>query len=414
MAAKRIMIVEDDGVIALQIKNALVRMGYLVPMSAISGEKAIEGAPEARPDLVLMDVRLAGKMDGVEAARQLRALYDIPIIYLTAYSDDELLQRAQETEPYSYLIKPFKERDLQAAIEMTLYKHEMDRKLRESEELYRLLFEHCGDAIMLESVGGQLLRANPAACRMFGYTEEELIQAGKAGVLGPDDPRLHAALTQRANTGIFKGELTYVRKDGTSVHCEVTSLIFEDSHGKSMTCTIIHDITERKMAEQALNRAKAELEIKVKERTSEVAAKAHELEHFNTALKTLLKQREADKEELEESLLTNVRNLIVPYLEKLKMTRLRHDQAICVSILESHIADIISPFVRRLSQNFERLAPAEIRIAKMIRDGKTTKEMANLLHLSEFTVQKHRQRIRAKLDLRNNKINLRSYLETLQ
>lgn len=126
----KILVVEDESIVALEIKRRLQNLGYMVPAVASSGEDAINKASLTFPDLILMDIMLKGDMDGVEAARQIREKFDIPVIYLTAYSDDETLDRAKETGPYGYILKPFEESDLHASIEMALSKHKMEKGSR--------------------------------------------------------------------------------------------------------------------------------------------------------------------------------------------------------------------------------------------------------------------------------------------
>ena len=116
-------------------------MGYQVLGIVDNGEEAVEKAGETTPNLILMDIVLKGEMDGIEAAQEIRERYNIPIIYLTAYSDEKTLQRAKVTEPFGYVLKPFEDREIQSAIEMALYKHQMELKLKESEEKYRKLIE---------------------------------------------------------------------------------------------------------------------------------------------------------------------------------------------------------------------------------------------------------------------------------
>ncbi len=136
-----IMLVEDEIIVAADVKYRLENMGYDVSGIVDTGEEAIEKAGEKRPDLILMDIVLKGEMDGIEAAQRIREDYDIPIIYLTAYSDEKTLQRAKVTEPFGYVLKPFEDREIQSAIEMAIYKHKMEQKLKESEEKYRKLVE---------------------------------------------------------------------------------------------------------------------------------------------------------------------------------------------------------------------------------------------------------------------------------
>jgi CheY-like chemotaxis protein len=130
MAKARIMIVEDEAIIATAIKMDLQDMGYEVTSIVHSGEKAVSEAKKEKPDLILMDIALAGEMDGIEAAEKIHFFSDIPIIYITAYSDEEMVKKAKFTEPYGYIIKPAKERDLRISVEIALYKHkmEMERK----------------------------------------------------------------------------------------------------------------------------------------------------------------------------------------------------------------------------------------------------------------------------------------------
>ncbi|SMC96253.1 CheY chemotaxis protein or a CheY-like REC (receiver) domain [Desulfocicer vacuolatum DSM 3385] len=128
METASVLIVEDEFIIAKDIQASLENMGYLVCAIVSSGEAAIKKLEQENPDLVLMDIILKGKMDGIEAAMQIRSLFNIPIVYLTAYADEDTLERAKITEPYGYVIKPFNDRELRIAIEMATYKHKMETK----------------------------------------------------------------------------------------------------------------------------------------------------------------------------------------------------------------------------------------------------------------------------------------------
>jgi len=133
MAKKKILVVEDDNIIGMEIRDRVENLGYDVPAVLSYGEEAIAKVEVLKPDLILMDIQLRGKVDGIQAAEQIRRNYDIPVVYLTAYADDNTLKRAKITEPFGYVIKPFEERDLASTIEMALYKHQIDRKLKQSE-----------------------------------------------------------------------------------------------------------------------------------------------------------------------------------------------------------------------------------------------------------------------------------------
>ena len=157
-----------------------------------------------------------------------------------------------------------------------------------------------------------------------------------------------------------------------------------------------------------------ELEHRVRERTTELEEKAEKLEEVNTALKVLLKRLDEDKKAVEEKVLFNMRQLIEPNLAKLKNGRLTERQKNLLEILESNLKEIVSPFANRLSNSFMRLTPTEIRIANFIRQGKTSKEIADMLNLSAKTIEFHRDNIRTKIGIKNKKINLRTYLLSLQ
>lgn len=131
MSGERILVVEDESILAILIKRKLQKWGYEVVDWVDTGEDAVRVATETEPDLILMDIVLKGNMDGIEAAQQIHDSLDIPVIYLTAYSDGEVLKRARVTEPYGYIIKPFRESQVNANIEMALYKHKLENKKRD-------------------------------------------------------------------------------------------------------------------------------------------------------------------------------------------------------------------------------------------------------------------------------------------
>ena len=141
MTEAKILIVEDESLVAKDMKNLLGKMGYVVPATVSSGEVAIQKVAETQPDLVLMDIMLKGDMDGVEAAEQIRDIFHIPVIYVTAYADEDTMRRAKITAPYGYILKPFQERELQIAIEMALYKHKIERELEESKQWFSTTLE---------------------------------------------------------------------------------------------------------------------------------------------------------------------------------------------------------------------------------------------------------------------------------
>ncbi len=152
----------------------------------------------------------------------------------------------------------------------------------------------------------------------------------------------------------------------------------------------------------------------LKAREAELRHQTEELNELNIALRVLLKQREQDKDALEEKVLCNIKRVAVPYIEKMKQSRLNDQQTTCLNILESNLNDIVSSFARELSSKYLALSPTEIQVASLIKEGKQTKEIADILNLSTNTIVSHRYKIRSKLGLKNKKVNLRAYLQSLK
>ena len=136
MAKTSILVVEDESIVAKDIQNSLKKLGYSVPSLENTGEDAIDAAGQHRPDLILMDIMLKGDISGIDAAGQIKKRFQIPVIFLTAYADESTLNKAKLTEPYGYIIKPFKEIDLHTSIEMALYKHGKEQEIRKERDLY--------------------------------------------------------------------------------------------------------------------------------------------------------------------------------------------------------------------------------------------------------------------------------------
>jgi PAS domain S-box-containing protein len=283
---------------------------------------------------------------------------------------------------------------------------EMEDVLRESEENFRALAENANDGILIAAgEEGVNVYANKRAGEITGYSVAELLKIGLHELVAPDEIEKAAARYKSRIAGKkapHQYETFLVRKNGRSFPVEVTGAR-TFWKGQPAAIALIRDITKRKKAEDALRKSEAEL-----------AAQSRHLEEVNAALRVLLKQREGDKADLEERLLANVKELVLPYVEKLKNSRLHSDQMTLVGILESNMKEIVSPFVTKLSSRFLSLTPTEIRVASLIKDGKTSKEIASVIHASENTVRSHRFHIRSKLGIKNKKVNLRSYLQSLQ
>ena len=171
----RIMIVEDDTIVAKDLEESLISFGYEITTSVDTGEEAIKEAEKERPDLVLMDIRLRGKMDGIEAAEIIRKNTFLPVIYLTAYSDEKTLQRAKITEPFGYVLKPFDEKMLHTVIEMALYRHNIETKLRSLKEYNENILESMPVGVTVLGLDKRITSINRTEESLFGIAKEEAI-----------------------------------------------------------------------------------------------------------------------------------------------------------------------------------------------------------------------------------------------
>ena len=203
--------------------------------------------------------------------------------------------------------------------------------------------------------------------------------------------------------GIWTGKLAARRKDGSLKDVQLSATTVAGENGKNV-CMVgsFIDLTEVKRLEEEMEKRKAALE-----------AQTNEIEEVNCTLRVLLKQRDEDKAELAKQMLLNVKQLVVPCLAELKKNLSDAKQLSYLNILESNLNDIVSPFARKLSLKYSSLTPKQIRIAHFIKGGKTTREMAELLNVSERTIESHRQKIRMKIGIKNNKVNLRSHLMSM-
>jgi PAS domain S-box-containing protein len=249
------------------------------------------------------------------------------------------------------------------------------------------------------------LSCNAAAAKTYGYEPEQIIGLNIENLLDKDYlPVVRKLIRQEVgDAGVQNPQefLTYT-KDGEAVWVEVNARIMRENGRQVSIHGIARNISDRKRIEEALKKRERELE-----------EKSRNLEDANTALTVLLKRREEDRAELEEKVIHNVRELILPYIENLKITDIDSHQSNQLKILERNINEIISPFLRTLSSKHPNLTPMEIKIITFIKEGRTTKEIAELQNTSARTVEVHRDHIRRKLRLNKRKANLRSYLLSL-
>lgn len=254
----RIMLVEDEMIVAMDVRQRLESLGYEVVAHATSGEEAVQSARETCPNLILMDVKIRGPKDGIQVAAQIRESQDIPVIYVTAFADDSTLKRAQVTEAFGYLIKPFEDRELRSAIEIALYKHKMERKLRESEERYALAVRATNDGIWDWNLNSGKVYYSSRWKALLGLSEEKISYSLSDWLdrVHPEDiERLNLAMADHLQGVIPSLECEYrmMHQDGGYRWMRCRGIALFDTQNKPYRIAGSQtDITIRKQIEEQL------------------------------------------------------------------------------------------------------------------------------------------------------------------
>ena len=275
-------------------------------------------------------------------------------------------------------------------------------ELKHDENLYLSLVEQSQDAIYL-LFQGKFEYINRKFSEIFQITLEDanrhdfdffdLVAPESRTII---EERLHKVASNLPVDAHY--EFTALTKDGRRIIVDA-SVSYVPYKGSTAAHGILRDITDRKLAEEAL-----------KQREHELFIKSLNLEETNMALKVLLRRRDADRLEFEKRILTNVKKLVTPYIKKLKKSKLNIEQKVFADILDNNLNELISPFLGKLSAKYMDFTSQEIQVANLVKEGKTSKDIAELLNITERTVDFHRENIRNKLGMRNKKVNLRSYL----
>ena len=313
MIQSKILIVEDNRIVARDIQQQLARIGHVAVGITARGEDVATLVLENRPDLVLMDIRLEGKLDGIDVAHQIHERLGIPVIFLTAYADEETVRRARVTEPFGYLLKPFEDSQLRTTIEMALYKHAAERKLRESERRYAVTLSSIGDAVIATDELLHVTFMNPVAEKLTGWTQKEAIGLPLIEIFRIINEDTRQTVDNPAakvlRSGVVVGLANHtmlVARDGRETPIDdCGSPIIDDGGEVTGTVLVFRDITDRRQSDGALRRAQAELAA-VGQRTmlGELAvAIAHEVGQpvaaININCDALLRMLRADSPDLE-------------------------------------------------------------------------------------------------------------------
>lgn len=526
----------DDEAIALTIKNNLQSLGNKANSFVESVEEALEKIEIDKPDIVLMDLDLNVKLNGVETAEIIKKQFGVPVIFIAKDSNTEKNRDSNNTQPYVFVLKPVIDKELRVVINKALYftnaekeyekksgafivkerryrsiygskddgyyetdsdgnltnfneslckilaldrdavmgtnfreymdekytrrvvsvskrlfsnkkpirkfvievfnqkgtkcfinisisaakragdgnpgffgviediteKKAAERRLKSGLNHYRTLFERSSDAIFIvDTFTGKYVDANHSAELLTGLSLAEIRKKHTLDIT-PKRTYQRLKMMPTLKTSQEFGEIQYTRADGTTRDATFTAVPIKGNQ----IMGIVHDITEYKNAEKALRKIHDELELKVEARTAELA-------NTNSALTVLLKRSDQDKTELEEKILSNVKESIIPILKKLENSRLDDEQYCLVNTIEESLNKIISPFLRILSSKYTGLTPKEVQIANLIREGLSSKEIADAIASNPNTVEFHRRNIRKKLGLSNSKRNLKVHLMSL-
>ena len=175
MGNRKVLVVEDESLIARALTKILNKFNYDIIGIANDSDAALRLLSETKPDIILMDIRIDGKLDGIQTAELIIANYDIPIVYMSSLDDQKTIDRAKQTQPFGYVTKPFEEKDIKIALEMSLFQYDMEKKLRQSEARYRSVVTSLNEGILLLNSDFIIETCNPAAETIIGEKADELI-----------------------------------------------------------------------------------------------------------------------------------------------------------------------------------------------------------------------------------------------
>jgi len=268
MTNARVLVVEDEAVVAMDIEHRLINLGHKVVGVTARGEEAVRLGKELRPDLILMDIHLQGDMDGVTAAEQIHESFEVPVVYVTAHADEVTIQRAKISGPFGYVLKPFDERELRTVIEMALYKHEADRKLRASERRYAMMLASIGDAVIATDTQGRVTFLNRVAEKLTDWSLADALGRAVTDVLRVVDEATHqpasdavARVLSGADAVEGAGTSILVRHDGCKVAIDDSVSPIRDEQGRCTGVVLVfRDATEKRRAEADLQRTQSMLE----------------------------------------------------------------------------------------------------------------------------------------------------------
>lgn len=300
MNKARILVVEDEIIIAMEIADRLKEMGYEIVRIVPDSEMALKTAIEQKPDLILMDIMLPGNVDGIETTAQIHAKIDIPVIYLTANADSSTLERAKSSDAFGYLIKPFEEKELNSTIEMALYKHRMEIKLKESEARFKGLVENSSIGIFRIDSEGKILHANPTFVNLLGYKNFNEIKNNKFEnyIIGGAEKYSEILDEINEKKQIARCQFEIKIKDKENIFVSLNGKSFDQGIDDTYFDGTIEDITIQLKYEDQLIKAKEIAEQADQIKSDFLAGMSHEI---RTPINTILNYSSLLSEELKKN-----------------------------------------------------------------------------------------------------------------
>ena len=260
MVNPKILIVEDENIVAIDLQKRLMNLGYDIVGVVSTGEEAIKKAIATTPDLILMDVRLKGEMDGIDSVSALRFHQGIAVVYLSAYADNDTLKRASKTEPFGYILKPFEERELHTTIEMALYRRELERRFKENETWYGTMLRSIGEAVISTDTFGRIKFMNTAAENLTGWKMIEVLGEDLLKVFRTTENAVNPhfinpvdqILTNKI-TAVLKNYATLISREEKEIPIDESASSIKDELGNTVSVVLVfQDVSEREHAQEAL------------------------------------------------------------------------------------------------------------------------------------------------------------------